>query len=305
MENSLNFSTHAALGFAFQSDPFQAGREAAQMAKSQLTQENPSLVLAVGPCKGLFQDFLEGVRLVTGEETLVGIPVDRMVSNDLFAPETCVVLMLASQTSKFSLAYAPFHKSHMEPVTTRLISQLRNARRDIRSQYDCHGVVLIQNKAQHDGKLPNQIISQMGLDSWLLSFSCQQKESTPLICQDQMLSEGVVAIECFSQVPWGLSIVETEPFKDNPSIVQEAVKIGLRDAHKKMGEQTPVMGFILFNCPVKSLSDSDFGNIFKMSQLFLKDIPFLGMMIENPFLQVDARMNFNTKESILVMLIPH
>ena len=74
METTLENQTYIGMGFANLVDAFQAGREAAQMAKRELPDRaTVDLVLALGPDSAHFQDFVEGVRLVSGEEKLIGI----------------------------------------------------------------------------------------------------------------------------------------------------------------------------------------------------------------------------------------
>ena len=93
--------TSVGLGLAVQADPFQSGREAAQMAKSTMGDQSIQIVLALGPSNKHFKEFVEGVRLVSGNMPLVGIPTDRVMVSELYSPKACVVIMMSFRRSTF------------------------------------------------------------------------------------------------------------------------------------------------------------------------------------------------------------
>src|SRR5688500_15904190 len=106
MDLTLDRSTHVGLGYAAQADAFQSGREAAQMAKSQLPDGRLDLAVVLAPGNVHFKDFVEGVRLVTGDETLLGVPVTQTLSTEHTSPDACLVLLLRFAATRATLSFA-------------------------------------------------------------------------------------------------------------------------------------------------------------------------------------------------------
>src|SRR4051794_19302224 len=94
MEISYEKTACIGFGYATQADAFQSGREASQMAKSELPEGSVDLAVAIGPANIQFTDFIEGVRLVTGESKLVGLPSPWILSSDSMAAHPRFVLLL-------------------------------------------------------------------------------------------------------------------------------------------------------------------------------------------------------------------
>jgi hypothetical protein len=145
MATTLVDRTVVAIGHGHQADAFQRGREAAQTAKSHFRTGSPSLVLTFGPDNVHFKDLIEGVRLVTGEETLIGIPVRRVISKDAFSPEASVVLAIHSSEMHFSFGAVPVLPGQFSAVTISAFSQIRNARGNIRKQFSDQGLLVFDN----------------------------------------------------------------------------------------------------------------------------------------------------------------
>ena len=62
------------------------------------------MVLVFGGNQESFPELIEGVRLVTGEENLIGVPCSRVVANNHFEPNTSIIMMIQSPVCKFSIA---------------------------------------------------------------------------------------------------------------------------------------------------------------------------------------------------------
>src|SRR4051812_2267558 len=118
-------NTVVGVGFASQADTFQRGREAAQMAKSQLPDTSANLVFAAGPPTPHFQDFVEGVRLVIGDAPMVAVPSSGIMLSGLQSHDACLVVMIHAQETRLTLAAAEGHEKESLAVATSLIGQLR------------------------------------------------------------------------------------------------------------------------------------------------------------------------------------
>ena len=104
MDLTLEQSTHIGLGYATHPDAFQRGREAAQLAKNQPPNGPINLVLVFGPGDIHLKDFIEGVRLVMGEETLIAVPCERVMTNETNLSGACFVVGLQTPGMRISIA---------------------------------------------------------------------------------------------------------------------------------------------------------------------------------------------------------
>src|SRR5262245_14547967 len=124
MEISHEKTTCIGYGFSTLADAFQAGREAAQMAKSQTPDVPIDLAIAASPSDIHFKDFIEGVRLVTGENTLVGVPTPWVFSSESPNTRSRVVLLLQSEIQRLTVVSAPEDASPLVTITS-LMTDLR------------------------------------------------------------------------------------------------------------------------------------------------------------------------------------
>ncbi|OVE75268.1 hypothetical protein BVX98_07960 [bacterium F11] len=297
--------TEIGLGFAIQSDPFQAGREAAQMAKSQLSQPTPHLVLAFGPDHFRFQDFMEGVRLVTGKDMLVGISTSRVLSQDIFSPQACVVVIINSNQCRFSTAWAHTEMDNTLAAITTLFSQLRETRGNIRSQFQHQNLFLFENRPPpEDPHLPHMIMTETGLESCFIKMNLQRALKSSLMCQNHILSEGLIAIECLSPTQWGFGAVEIEDFKNHPQIYREATRAAIRNALAHMDKPNPCLGFVLLNFQLDNLATDVLSPMFSSSHDIIQNVPLIGLASKGPFIRYPKNMINIQKESIVTILIP-
>jgi len=302
---SSKYSTYVGLGFGLHSDLFQSGREAAQMAKSQIQDLSPNLVLAFGPNNNNFQDFIEGVRIVTGESTLVGLPVERVFSDELFSPQACFVCIFHTNTSHFSLASASLKtKDYLAPITS-LFSQFRMSRGNRIHQFDHRGILLFDNNGiSDDPQFSQMLLAESGLESWMVRTKAVTHGSIPLLCKDQVQEQGIVGIEFLSHQSWGLGVVDISRFKKQKNIYKESVKTALRDALNQMKGPTPSMGILFFNFPIDHLAPEDFRAIFKSGQEIVKDMPLIGLVTHQFHVHWNSRADFHQKDSVIALLAP-
>src|SRR5688572_2520200 len=113
------------IGYSSQTDAFQRGREAAQIARNQIANQEIDFVIALGPADHLFPAFIEGVRLVTSAETLMGIPCRDAFTNGAFLPNGGLVLIVESRSLQASCAHAEAATISAQVTSTRLHSQFR------------------------------------------------------------------------------------------------------------------------------------------------------------------------------------
>jgi len=128
MEISALQAMRASLGHSARPDAFQCGREAAQIAKSQLPDGKFQMAWALGPASPAFQDFVEGVRLVSGDNGLVGFPSADVLTHEIFLPGGRLVCLLQSDYLHVTAAAAPRPDSSITAALTSVISQHRALR---------------------------------------------------------------------------------------------------------------------------------------------------------------------------------
>jgi hypothetical protein len=213
MANPVENKTLVVLGHARQADAFQCGREAAQMAKSQLHNSPPSLVLAFGPDNLRFKDLIEGVRLVTGEDALIGIPAHRVLSREFSSHDSAVVLMIQSPTP-FAVASAPTSADRPVVTATAIQDQFRERRGNVRKNFKEHGRLIFSNATPKAAMDAARLISAEGsTDSWAVGVKTQAPSGCTLVCGDKTISDGLAAIECLGDTPWGVGEVAIGEFR--------------------------------------------------------------------------------------------
>lgn len=283
METTLGHQTIVAVGIASLGDVFQAGREAAQMAKRQLPERAEfNVVLALGPDTDQFQDFIEGVRLVTGEEKLIGIP--------LSPPNSNMVMILMSNNNQFELA-SVMNNANSNIMTTSLLTQFRQSRGNNRHQFDFHGLFCLSNTQEGPPQLDD-----VGLDSWFVHLVPYTEKSQPFICRDSLLNHGLMALECMTTDAVGMGIVNLEAFQHEPRAIHEATQLALREALHQMLGAEPAMGFIFINHQFKT----SMGEQFSGSVHF----PLVTIKTRSQYCQPLNRLLTQADNSVIALVIP-
>lgn len=304
MSMTTERKTIAGVGYATLPDAFQCGREAAQTAKRQFPEGSLDLVLVFAPEGIRFNDFIEGVRLVTGESTLVGIPTSHVITTELQRPEGCFVLILQCPYTQFSLASAVKGMSS-QSVTTALLTQFRNARGNAIHQFANRGVILFnQGFDDVQSELAEQVAGDLGLESWILGASPSlDHHKNPLICQNKTISEGLVGIECLSQVPWGITSVGLSSFPDAANLHQEAGKAAMRESLAKIKPYDASMAVLFFGFPVKK-DPALLRAMFDGASSVFPALPIVGIQTNNFFLRSSHQSLSLQHDAVTAMVIP-
>lgn len=304
MNLALDKTTRIGLGHAAHADAFQGGREAAQMAKSQLTDSKLDLVLAFGPGNVRFKDFIEGVRLVTGENNLIGIPVGHAVSTEQTSPDSCFVLILQSTSTQFSIAAQDVQPGQLLSGATSIMSQFRQARGNSIRNFKHRGLLLFKHFfAEQKNSLAYQIASDMGLETWMVGGVPLLEKSNPFVCQNSTIQNGLVGIECLSQQPWGIGSVNTGSFPTQADVYREATKSAMREALAHLAGSAPVFGLIFFDLP-SEISSNDAQTILDGAALLVPHVPIIGIPTQRRFVRPLNQPLKMEKESVVALLVP-
>jgi hypothetical protein len=89
---------NASIGWSADADAFQAGRQAAGMARSRLSPIGPQLALAFGSAWFDQPQLVQGVRSVLGNTALIGGSTAGEITSDGPLTRSCVVLLISSAT---------------------------------------------------------------------------------------------------------------------------------------------------------------------------------------------------------------
>jgi hypothetical protein len=304
MDIILEETLHIGQGRASLADAFQCGREAAQMAKSQLPDGPLDLVLVLAPATIHFQDFIEGVRLVTGEETLIGLPTSNVITADLLISEPCHVLIFQTPGMRVSLASTELNPENLVGSATSLLTQFRASRGNTRHQFENYGLLLFDNEPQATDRLARLTLADAGGECSLLAVSPKADERVPLICRNKSLNKGVVGVEFLSNSRWGLGTVTVSAFKNQPNIYMEAVQSSLREARAQLKDQSPAMGLLWFNFASNEVIKKELQNVFIKSQPGFKNIPFVGIFTNQNVVRCPPNAPVSNNDSVVSLLVP-
>jgi hypothetical protein len=304
MDTVLSRSTVLTFGHSNQKDPFQRGREAAQMAKLQLHDAPPNLILSFGPSTAHFQDFIEGVRLVTGEAGLVAFSSHHVFTNDLYMATGGLVVLLQSDTLHFSVGAATIANSNYSAAFTSLITQHRQQRGNICHQYEFRGMLVVDNASTSEHKkLIDCAAVEGGLEGWAIGISPLTARPLPLLCDDKVVQKGLVGIECLSVNPVGISSVSVEAFGENPSVYREAVKSAVREARSQMTSE-PAAGLLLFDFPMEMKTAQDLQTLFRQDESPFRNCPMVGLATDGHSVKLPHRAGTVLNQSVVAMLLP-
>lgn len=305
METAFENQTSVGVGFANLVDAFQAGREAAQMAKLELLDRaHIDLILALGPDSIHFQDFVEGVRLVCGEEKLIGIPASKVFYHSPVPPDSSMVIMLASKQNQFEISCA-HSDANLLPAVTSLFTEFRRIRGNNRHQFDHHGVLFFENTKQGLGILPTQLMAaDAGLDSWIVGVTPRSRETDILMCRDNTLPKGLVALECLTNSPIGLGVVNLRSFKNQPHIIREALRIALRDAVLQMEGADPAFSLVFMDLDPETISPQDFQHVFQGNTIPAKSFPLFGICTQSQTFRPQHHSSLAPTECVFCVVIP-
>ena len=303
MEISHEKTTSIGFGFSTLADAFQAGREAAQMAKSQTSDMPIDLALAVGPAEIHFKDFVEGVRLVTGENALIGLPAPWVFATDAPNSRTRTVLLLRSDGQRLTLVSSPEEPNPLVTVTS-LLSDLRSARGNARLDYDLHGLVAIDNLTSPDRSIATRhLAADAGLESWLIAFSLWPSDIAPIISGPKVIPRGFSVIECLSNGPWGTGWVETASFPEGSDIRREAARAAMRAAIAQLQSRKASSGLLLVASQNQPMPEAEAHELFESARAVAPHLPLIGLPISSLYLRSNGR-TLEGQEGVVSLLVP-
>lgn len=277
MPSLIDSKTLVAIGQAAHSDPFQGGREAAQMALNQLSNATPTLALVFGSRNATFSAFLEGVRLVIGETRLIGIPTSWSVHDGLSTTETSFVFLIHAPHHHVALTSTSLTQKNVTADSTALISQLRNqSLLTGENHLSYRTLLLFHNLPLSETATSMQTIAaDYGLDGLIVAMGAHIHDAKPLICQDKFINQGLVAVDYTSNAPFGLGYVALNEFKDEKNTLLEAIKTALRAARAQMKESAPAFALVFINHTTASLPSIDTQQHLHEYQQIMGNIPII------------------------------
>ncbi|MFN0118571.1 MAG: hypothetical protein ACKVQC_09815 [Elusimicrobiota bacterium] len=299
MEVLSSKNNRVGIGQATLPDPFQCGREAAQMAKNQLADGVFNLALVFGSEDQHFTDYLEGVRLVTGEEHLIGLPLAPLFLSDLPSIQIPMVALLQLPNTKLSFCSEQLNESNAVFATTSLMTQIKQARGITKQQYDFRGFFSFQNMANPE--VDRNIGIDLGLEPWFLNSTIPQEYPNPLICRNRIIKKGIIGFEILSHLPWGVGQVSIEAFDKKTAIYKEGIKSAIRVALHQIQGRDPLLVFLSFNIP---LMNEEGIQILAEAKQLIKDTPIIGIPIRNHSCRGINQMTFNQTSSFVAVAIP-
>jgi hypothetical protein len=274
------------------------------MAKTQTPDSATDLVLAVGPADIHFKDFVEGVRLVTGEQTLIGIPAPWVLLSEAPNTRSRTVLLIQSQVQRISLVSSQEEENPLVTITS-LMTDLRARRGNARLEYDSHGLIAIDNLVSTARPfLTHHLAADAGLESWLAAFSLWPAMGAPLVCGPQALAGGIAAIECLSDGPWGIGWVYTASFPaDSGDVRREAARSSMREALAQLQSRKPAAGLLLVASDGQPVAEDGAQELFQSAGSVIPSVPLIGIPIRSPFLRGHGRTTAGAHEGIVSILV--
>lgn len=225
------------------------------MAKSQMSANQIGLALAFGPNNRKFDDFIEGVRLVTGEDALLGVPCQRVFLPDYEATDVGLVVLLQLSSTAFSLSAIDAGDQTPLVTSTRLLTHMRSVRHKSAHIYQSHGVLLFSiDMVEENPAILRELCTNGGFDAWHLSLSLPRPLTSSLVCQQQRISRGIIALEFLSNSPWGIGTVGMSSFPNQPDIPQHAIESALRDAALQIKQTTGVFNLLFMDHQPEKIS---------------------------------------------------
>jgi hypothetical protein len=297
--------TLVALGHASQADAFQCGREAAQMAFSQLPGNQLSIGFLFGPDTMNFTDLIEGARLVTGRHLLIAIPTSRVFSNEVFLKDAVTVLLVQSSEHHMTAAASVIEQGAVLSGTTSILTRIRQQRANKRKFYSHHGLLVFDNNTPALFKeTAHALSSDFNLDGWMAAVRPQHSKAAPFICHEESVLSGAIVVECLSQNPWGFSQVSIDSFKSQAGIYSNAAKATLREARNSMGTAEPGFALMFFNFPIEDIPQTEMKLMLDAVQPLVGSIPLVGISTAQQFFRTPRQILSNQTNTISTLLGP-
>lgn len=298
-------TTRVVVEMATRDDAFQGGREAAQAAIRQFQDKPIDMVLVLGANPDGYQELIEGVRLVTGEDNLIGIPTSRVVSNNQFEPHTSTIVMIQAPNQKLSIASTEVDPENFLKSSSSVIHQFRTQRMNQIHNFEHHGVLLFDGLPENGTLNPSREMAyDYGLNSLFMGIKPHNPNNHFMIQSEKSIKAGMVAIEYLSDQPWAMSSVDIHGFKEKPHITSDAAQTALRNAQNQLNDQSLSMGFLIFNFPIDDLPQTEVKSIFQKLSAMAPGIPFVGFSSDSQFIRMEDESFKNNNEALSMILIP-
>jgi hypothetical protein len=295
VETSIEKTTQISVGTSTHRDFFQRGREAAQIAKSQRPISIPSLVLALSDTGVHFKDFIEGVRLVMGEDVLIGMPTEPWLAQDAPSRETGAVVIITSRTTDFFVTHHRTALHHPEVGTTHLASAAH--------LQQANGLLVFgEQEIIADATYERALIADMGPNAWTVGAGL--KSHNGLVCQSHFLNRGVAAVGMRSVETWSVASVGLGSFRSQPQFLEEGVKTAVRSALHQKSPSEIAFGFIFLN-GFHDLEPSEAHRALSQSMsIVCPHVPWLGLVTDAHFVHHNDRWHPPAPETLSTVLMP-
>lgn len=295
--------TMVAIGHARQSDAFQSGREAAQMAKNQLSEASCDFALILAPDNFHFQSFVEGARLVVREDRLLCVPCARVFYDGAYAPETALVVMVHSSSNLFSVTGVTYHDgSHLSAVTC-LLSNFRNQRRNAAAQHPHRNILLFENTpGRKTLPLSCRTAADVSLETFFMGVNPSFSNPVPMIFRDQAIHAGVAGVECLSNEPWQVTKVDVGEIAGGSRVYADAARSALRDCQLRLKGEA-AMGFLFFNM-FSEAGALVAEELCQSARSVMGDVPILCVSTESLYLRTPNYPATPSVEAVVAVLIP-
>ncbi len=302
MEIQNEKMTRIAVGVATTSDPFQSGREAAEAARNALPEGPMDMAIATGSGDASFKDFLEGVRLVVGENALIGIPAPWIRSTD--AADNRLVLLVQGHSQRLS-AVSAVEKDNAARGATALMTELRRRRGNARLEFDYHGIIAFDAGLNVDRRVFSHVLaSEAGIESWIAGFSLWPQSAAPMVCGARTVQTGITALECLTEDAWGLGWVDTSSFPGDAAVQREASRSALREALGQLESRKPAAALLFFSTHDQPADPKLALEAFKDAEAVLPDLPMIAIPVRAASLRVRSGIVTVANQATIAIVIP-
>ena len=274
-----------------------AAAKPAQMAKTQHSNDSPSLVLALSDTGVHFKDFIEGVRLVMGEDLLIGLPREPWLAQDAPSHETGAVVIVTSKTNDFFVAPHRTSIHHIEVGTTHLAAATH--------LHQSNGLIVFgEEDIISNNIFQRALIADMDPDTWSVGAGWGFKSNNSIVCQNHFLNHGVAAIGVRSREPWHVATVGLGSFRNQPQFLEQGIKTAVRSAlHQKNGNDI-AFGLLLLNSFKDLESHEAHRAISQSMSLACPHTPWLGLTTDAHFVHHNDRWHPSPIETLTLILVP-
>jgi hypothetical protein len=248
---------------------------------------------------------MEGVRLVSGSDDMIGVPTSKIVMNDILPPESGIVAAFQTKNSQISIASSSIDDRNIFPAITSVLTQFRQSRGNIQHQFEYHGIIAFTNVTTADPlALFDNLTIDAGLDSWLVGVSLTPAPSMPLLCRDESILSGLIAIECLSNSSWGLGYVDTSSFPKDLKTMREASRTALREALNQLQGEDPAAALIFLGGNSVSLSSTDLQQLLQGDSQPGLNFPILTFQCQNCLVRPTDRALLHGQDIITALVVP-